>query len=183
MKSKNCIMNTKKVALFALAGCLVLALAGCKEEAENNPGVSDNPNPSPTAMDSVAPTQDPTAAGTDGSSVDFGLQVAPTPNFDSPSTNQSDKLYTIVGSYAYELDPQTLEPIGDPLDPITHEPVANPVLDGVDPTAPNNPQASPSPSAVPSAAPSTSPEPSTTPSPKPTGEGKLPNTGIFLEDD
>ena len=97
--------------------------------------------------------------------VDFGLQSPPTTSFDDvPLENSAavDGLYTILNGYAYALDPNTFEPVGPPLDVNTHQPI---------------PQ-EPEPEVVEEPAP-----PPVVEIVEPTEETKLPNTGIFLEDD
>ena len=167
-------MKLKKFLSLALCLCMVLALCACNKS--NNDDTVAN-NPSTTQGGSPSGTND--SQGDTG--VNFGLQSAPDPDFDSPSTgDDSGKLYTIVGDYAYELDPSTLQPIGDPLDPVTHQPVNNPVLEGENPSTPNNPQ-NQTQEPQQTAEPDSRPEPTQTPAP--TTETKLPNTGMFLEDD
>ncbi len=177
-------MNTKKCLAMLLALCMALALCACNADEGSEPSTPAEP---PASMDPGAQQTDPGDANPD---VSFDLQEPPAPDFDSPATgDDSGKIYTIEGDYAYEMDPATLKPIGPPLDPITKEPVNNPVLDGTNPSTPNNPQYS-NPTAseppaesnppVQSDPPVTTTEPPTTP---PSDENKLPNTGMFLEDD
>lgn len=173
-------MKSKRLMALFLCAMMVLAMSACgAESAEGStaPGVE-----SPAGVPETIPPTDE-----NGTDVNFGLQTAPDPNFDSPATGgSSDKIYTIEGDYAYELDPSTFQTIGPPLDPITHEPVDNPVIGGQNPSTPNNPQNSNPPESQPPASqPPASQPPTATPdpSPAPTGDSKLPNMGMFLEDD
>lgn len=167
-------MKLKKIAALGMAACLALAMCACSAEGEPVP--SDTVPSQGVTEPSTTPDSNPNP------DVTFGLQTPPDPNFDSPATgDDSGKLYTIVGDYAYELDPTTLEPIGDPLDPITHEPVDNPVLEGNNPSTPNNPQNTPAPEA--SDPPVQATPPVTDPAPSNTPDTSLPNMGMFLEDD
>lgn len=171
-------MNPKKLLALVLALMLALALAGCQASNEETPdalGVNSS-QPAPGDQQEQPGNQ----GGSQQGGVDFGLQQAPDPNFDSPASGGSgDKIYTIVGDYAYEMDPNTLEIVGPPLDPITHEPVDNPVLDGENPSTPNNPQNS----APPASEPPASQPPASDPPATSTPDTSLPNTGMFLEDD
>ncbi len=176
-------MKLKKLLVLCLSLCMALALCACKDDNAEGTTSPSVPGTTDSAL-STSPAADDGQQG--GGTVDFGLQTAPDPNFDSPATGtDSGKLYTIVGDYAYELDPSTLEPIGDPLDPITHQPVSNPVLDGTNPSTPNNPQNSQPPASQPPASqpPASQPPASQPPAPENTPDTSLPNTGIFLEDD
>lgn len=181
-------MKPKRVLVLVLAMCLSLALCACGKQ--QTPGAGVSPGSGPQTTQGGDTTTDPTQPPA-GGSVDFGLQTAPDPDFDSPATgDDSGKLYTIVGDYAYELDPATLQPIGEPLDPVTHQPVSNPVLDGENPSTPNNPQ-NDTPVEPPVAPPPADPEPVVEPTTEPVVENteppapevSLPNTGMFLEDD
>lgn len=175
-------MRSKKLLLLVLVLCMAMMLCACnKDEADQTPdalGTADTQ----TLSTSGTPQgqQTPTPQQTSGSTVDFNLQQAPDPNFSSPESGGSDdKIYTIQGDYAYEMDPNTLQIIGPPLDPITHEPVDNPVLDGSNPSTPNNPQDTATPvDNLPE-----DPVDTPTPTEPPKEDNKLPNTGMFLEDD
>lgn len=162
-------MKIKNLWVLLLAVCMMLVLCSCfaaaPEQSEDQPGSSQ----------AADPTEAPSSA------LNFGLQPAPAPDFDSPATgSDTNKLYTIVGDYAYELDPTTLQAVGEPLDPITHEPVSNPVLEGSNPSTPNNPQNTEPPAA---STPPVQSEPPASPAPSATPDTSLPNTGEFLEDD
>lgn len=173
-------MKLKKSLALLLSLCMVLTLCACNKEDKDV--TNANPSQQSGQNGTVGDQQNPA-----DSQVNFGLQSAPTPDFDSPATgDDSGKLYTIVGDYAYELDPATLQPIGDPLDPVTHQPVSNPVLEGENPSTPNNPQNQTQEPATQPTEPSTPPEsdpPAQTEEPAQQAETKLPNTGMFLEDD
>lgn len=173
-------MKVKRLLALLLTATLALFLYACGADNAEQPST---PGAEPTVASPE--TQTPAEPQATGNGVDFGLQPAPEPNFDSPATGgNSDKIYTIEGDYAYELDPSTFQTIGPPLDPITHEPVDNPVLDGNNPSTPNNPQNSTPPASQPPASePPASQPPAASPSPSPSGDNKLPNTGMFLEDD
>lgn len=174
-------MNPKKLLVTVLSLCLLLSLCAC-DSAEEPPDALGTNTTTPSQGDQPAqPSQDATGTQTPGGGVDFNLQPAPDPDFDSPASGGSnDKIYTIQGDYAYEMDPNTLEIIGPPLDPITHEPVDNPVEGGGNPSTPNNPQDTPAASEPPASEPPASDPPATS---TPTADTKLPNTGMFLEDD
>lgn len=172
-------MKLKKCLVLLLSLCLAIALCACGAKEDDTRGADG-------AQSNTTSDSQQTPSGDTGSSVNFGLQSAPDPDFDSPATgDDSGKLYTIVGDYAYELDPNTLQPTGDPLDPVTHLPVSNPVLEGENPSTPNNPQNQPQEPAAPADT-QPDPEPVATaePDPEPVAtQEKLPNTGMFLEDD
>lgn len=139
--------------------------------------------------------------GTGDQQLQFDLQSPGENNFDDVplvrDDSQPTKLYTIDGDYAYELDPNTLTPVGDPLDPVTHQPIAiadQPEPETEEPPAeegdpePEPPVVEPDPYLVES-----NPEPEAEQPvpdividdlpPEIPPEQKLPNTGIFLEDD
>lgn len=140
---------------------MVLSLSACggQDTPDDNTGIT--PPPTPTDMNTTLtpPADDSLAGGSTGApSVDFGLEPVTPPTFDGFTTQQGTGLYTIVDGYAYALDPETLEPTGPKLDPVTHAPV-----EPEEPTEPEEPA---------------EPEPVVS-----EDDGKLPNTGIFLEDD
>lgn len=168
-------MNRRKLLVFALALCMVFALCGCQKDEQTPDALGSNTTHT-TPSDQQGQDNQGGTQQSGGSSVDFGLQPAPDPDFDSPASGGSnDKMYTIQGDYAYEMDPNTLSIVGPPLDPITHQPVDNPVLEGSNPSTPNNPQDVTPPAEEP---------PAQEPDPEPVKpETKLPNTGMFLEDD
>ena len=146
-------MRNLPIRVLAVTTALscVVALSGCNNRKDEDP-----PSLSP-----VASSQSSTSSSSE--TVDFGLESPPSTNFgdiDSTVSQTDPGIYTIIGGYAYALDPNTFEPIGPPLDPITHMPVELPAEDEPEPEA--------------------EPEPELT---KPTETNKLPNTGIFLEDD
>ena len=110
--------------------------------------------------------------------VDFDLEAPQEPAFDDITLSQevgiTDGLYTIENGVAYALDPDTLEKTGPALDPITHEPLEQDVTELVpipdlDVGQETTEEVKPS---EPTKEETTVPE-----------EVKLPNTGIFLEDD
>ena len=146
--------------------CACMVLSGC---SLNLPFVTQTEKQQSTS--SAQPTQ----IGVSEDSLDFTIDSS-VPDFseDSSEVDEStgseigtgNTLYSIVGEYAYALDPETLQPVGDPLDPVTHEPVQE--FSSLDPTV--QPENEP--------VPESSIEIET-----PTEVNKYPNTGIFLEDD
>lgn len=177
-------MKSKKLVTAILALCLAVALCGCNADKEDTPNAI-GPSQSVSQGDATTPPNSNDGSNS-GGRVDFGLQTAPDPNFDSPASGgSSEKIYTIQGDYAYEMDPNTLEIVGPPLDPITHEPVENPVLDGTNPSTPNNPQDTQNNQTPATSEPPVEPEKPDVPpeTSTPPAEEKLPNTGMFLEDD
>ena len=155
-------MKPKKLLALTICACCIMGLCAC---GDKDTGANVPPSSSPSGAQLGQNSSDPNPS----SDVSFGLTPAPDPNFSDPYANNDNKLYTIVGDYAYELDPVTLQPTGDPLDPVTHMPVQNPVTDTENTLMDDNPQYNPN------------PEPSPSPSTKP--DTSLPNTGMFLEDD
>lgn len=182
-------MRMKRLLLLMLAFALTLMLCACQTEKPER-------QPQQNGEATQLPAQGEEG---EGNKVDFGLQTPPDPDFDSPDTSEGEKLYTIIGDYAYELDPATLQPIGPPLDPITHEPVENPVLDGQNPSSPNNPQYNQQPENNNQNQQPENNNQNQQPennnnngnqsgqdqggNQQPTEDTKLPNTGMFLEDD
>ena len=105
------------------------------------------------------------------------------------SEDDDDALYEIKDDgYAYRLDPQTFEAYGEPLDPETHQPISGTSTEYSGPSSEVEPKPVPSES-EPEQEPE--PEPSepventeeNTALVEPTEETRLPNTGLFLEDD
>ena len=162
----------KRTISVAIALCCC-ALSGCSM-------LSDTPSEQQQSIPSAQPS----------APVEFELEALETPTFDNAGLPEgegvSDTLYTIENGVAYALDPNTLEKVGPPLDPITHEelnivPEATDTLEVGDTLIPEKPMISETP--VVSVQPSTTLIPDPTPEQTVSPEDKLPNTGIFLEDD
>lgn len=95
-------MNIKKCLAMLLALCMALALCACNADEGSEPSTPVEP---PASMDPGVQQTDPGDANPD---VSFDLQEPPAPDFDSPATgDDSGKIYTIEGDYAYEMDPVT----------------------------------------------------------------------------
>lgn len=161
--------------VFLLVCALLLGLlTGCGGKDKD-----DAQAPSQDAQTTAPPSTQPEPTGVPdvpgfglegemgGDGVDFNLQSPGNPDFDNVPVGSFDTgLYVTEGDYAYALDPATLDKVGPPLDPVTHEPVQT----EAPPPDENAPEETP---------PETKPE-ETAP---PAEEVKLPNTGLFLEDD
>lgn len=173
------------VSILALAVLCTGLLSGCNRGEENEPsqptmaGVQDG-------QQTTIPDYEDGASSTDGSNEivpppDFGLTSPGDPNFSDMGSGQDEGMYTIEDGYAYALDPATFEKVGPPLDPVTHEVVT--LTDTTDDTVPADTAVQPDDS-------NNEEETTTTPTQTQTQEPskipedqKLPNTGIFLEDD
>lgn len=107
-------MCRRKYGVLALSLILCFSVTSCSlmsgSSGKDKPSDSDQSKDSVTSTPSVAPT--------------FGLASNNNPNFsdESPSSSEKDDgLYTMENGYLYELDPTTFEKIGPALDPITRE--------------------------------------------------------------
>ena len=174
-----------KVLPMILALVLVLScLTACSSDEDTEP----EPSPAPTG-ETIIPGYENGYDASEGEGdegappVDFGLQDGGDPVFSDLGTGVDEGLYTIENGYAYALDPTTFDKVGPPLDPVTHEPIGDAASDdgSVDASGEG------------------SGEGDTTGEGEGNGEGaegssdegsngisdqtKLPNTGIFLEDD
>lgn len=163
-------------------------LSGCGgEEATNGSGVNGTgglmyatgstvPDASASTGTTLTGSTNATASNASSSeegTVTFGLASIDDPNFSDIS---SEGLYTIEGGYAYAIDPVTLDKTGPALDPLTKEPVE---LD-----APAEPVSSEEESVQEKTEEEPEEEPVEEETPVEIPESvKLPNTGIFLEDD
>ena len=199
MTRKN-IQSACKVLALALVASICLVLSGCQAVEDVVGGIFGGDDPAPTATpDQQQPPQDMsgTVPGDPDSEVSFGLQAPGDPVFGDVGLGQqignSEGLYTILDDgYAYLLDPDTMEPTGEPLDPISHEPIS--AREETEPSAeptlyPVGGESLP-PDVVETPAPSDSPAPENTPEPTPAPTAspipvdiQLPNTGKFVEDD
>ena len=197
----------RDICLFAVSAGLVFSLAGCKNDTQILPDqgtLGDAVATDPTGgggNNATAPTPSfgDDQSGT-GSDLTFDLDQPSQPSFDNiplvRDDSQPTTLYAMDGDYAYALDPDTMQPTGGPLDPVTHEPVTiadepsddqsveeltegePPVVEGDqflvegdDTPTDEDPVVVEDPPVV------SEPDPYVNP------EVKLPNTGIFLEDD
>lgn len=168
----------KKAILAFVIAVLCLAVAGCSggggSDKSSQPNDSSGDNyfqnqMSPTT--NISATEPP-------SDVDFDMSAPAAPNFDNMTLTPaaSEPLYTFEDGYAYLLDPDTLQKTGGPLDPVTKEPIEQEPAgepgeeagEG-EPTDPAEPET-----------PGETEEPPAAEIPE---EVKLPNTGVFLEDD
>lgn len=154
-------------ALFTTS-LLIVSLSGCKVLGLGVETTPKNLDPLPSSSISAAEAQD---------DIEFDLEGITDPNFDSITDvkpeSVEDVLYTVEDGVAYALDPNTLEPYGPPLDPVTHEPIE---------TAPPAVY-TPAPTPVPELTPEPTNSPIISAQESLTPDTKLPNTGIFLEDD
>lgn len=178
-----------KLLSVGLSLFMVVSLAGCSL-AENLVGKPSEPPSQVTANPdaTMAVTDDPNALLSPPPQISFGLTEPEHNDFGDPgvaqSTGATTGLYTIgEDGYAYALDPVTFGPVGEPLDPLTHEPIAV--------TATTEPSAEPTeppevlPTIPPTAPPVETVPPTVPPTVQPTvsPENKLPNMGLFTEDD
>lgn len=165
---KKVVKVLSLVLIFSLMSALLVACGGDNEPVDTS---NDNNNAAQTGQTIQQPEDvPPPNFGLDmdntqmGGDIDFGLQSPGDPDFDNvPVGSYDDGLYTIEDGFAYALDPATLDKVGPPLDPVTHEPV------GEGPVVEEPPVEEP-----------LVEEPTIEPPPE---EIKLPNTGMFLEDD
>lgn len=157
---------TKFIAVLTACCALLFVLVACSgDEAQDD---QDNSQPPLSQLNTSLPPDavEPNVPG----DVGFTLQPPSDTNFGSISNDpadMSDGLYTFEDGYAYALDPNTFEKTGPALDPITYQPVD---------VQPEVPVVDPDPTSVPSTVESEPPE-------EVPQDVKLPNTGIFLEDD
>lgn len=171
MKKKN----YSTLLAFCLCLLMALSLVGCGEKDEEDlPQDSGQAAPAPEEQvppaDLGATTPDVPGFGLEGTmggdGIDFQLQSSGNPDFnDVPVGSFDTGLYTVEDGFTYALDPATLEKVGPPLDPVTHEPLEEQPTE-----TPLEPEQTPT----------EAPQEETTPPP---AEVKLPNTGMFLEDD
>lgn len=111
---------------------------------------------------------------------DLNFDMAPptTPDFSDLTLTpaSSEPLYTFEDGYAYALDPETLQKTGPALDPVTKEPIADAAApDTAEPETPVDGEGEPE-----VGEPASADEGAKT---EPDESVKLPNTGIFMEDD
>lgn len=183
-------MNVKKVlkvaAIIATVAILSSVLTSCggKDDATD------------TEDTSTGDTQQTSDTSDSQPTVDFELQQTADPNFDAieqgQSVDTSDGLYTLIDGYAYALDAETLEPTGPALDPITKEPIETQPAEET-PTEEVGTTAEteqPADDAIVPEQPVVNEQPAEEQPIEPTAETevvseevRLPNTGIFLEDD
>lgn len=184
------VYSVRRLLALMMSAMLVLSLlSGC--------GKKDNEEQTPPPNDGVQDGQQTVIPGyEDGpdtsGDVSFGLQDPGDPTFSDIATGEDDGLYTIENGYAYALDPTTFDKTGPALDPITHEVVdpqpqfdadGNLIQDGEGEG--NTEQLPPEGEGGDGTESQTPPDTVQTPPPVvtiPEGQ-KLPNTGIFLEDD
>lgn len=184
--------NSHKVFTLAIVILLMLMfLTACNDEDHyvgNDLNKQDALN---AALAAQNPTDSSGASGEEGEN-NFTLQSPGNTNFDDIGLTHEDdpqqsEMYTIDGGYAYALDPDTLQPTGDPLDPITHEPAdltdvenLNPPKVDPDPKLSEGDDKAEGDTDTQVLADSIS---EGTSSEQVAPQVKLPNTGIFLEDD
>lgn len=173
--------KVRRVSALVLGMVMVTTMAsGCRKKTETppaDPADISQTEPDVSVMGEVDfDLQSPDASMEQADGDDLG--------FDDIQLGQevgiTDGLYTIVDGMAFAIDPVTLEKTGPALDPVTHEPLDPvdmlPDLNLLDDEIPTDEE------------PSVQSSDSTTdPTPKPevpvSDKDKLPNTGVFLEDD
>lgn len=177
-------MRFKHFRKLVIALMMVTLLAGLTTACQKDEPDDVAPAPQPTVIpgyeDGYDPNNDPADTSTDVPAVDFGLQDGGDPTFSDMGTGVDEGLYTIEGGYAYALDPTTFDKVGPPLDPTTHQPI-----DGADTSGTEGEGSDEGSGDGDASGESAEGEGD--------GEGadtqgiddskKLPNTGIFLEDD
>lgn len=188
----------KGILVLMTVMILVLCLTGCKDKGKDKES-SDGGGVTGAPQDGQQITlPDVGVSDTDGGlapdELDFGLQSPGDPDFSDYNTSQNEGLYTIENGVAYALDPDTLEKTGPALDPITHEPIDS-TDTGDDSVIDPNPQPEQNDTSIVISDPEDTAvvsdpedsidtknesEPSVS---EPEPEIKLPNTGVFLEDD
>lgn len=182
----------ERCVMFTLVGVLCVSLAGCSLVDGILPNQSGNPSQVTSNPEASEPVEE--QGTTEGPlspppQISFDLVEPEKGGFGDPgvaqSTGAATGLYTIGDDgYAYALDPTTFEATGEPLDPVTREPIA------VDST-PEPSEAVPveTDSIAESEAPTedvlhtATPVVSTTPTPTVHPDEKLPNMGLFLDED
>ena len=172
------------LTLMLMAAMALLLLSGCGKKDDT---------PTPPASDGVQDGQQVTIPGYDDSQqenagqgdVSFGLQDPGDPDFSDIGTGIDDGLYTIENGYAYALDPTTFDKTGPALDPVTHEVLdPQPVFDEISDVEQTDPNVvAPEENTTEGSGEQTPPEQLPPATPTIPDEVKLPNTGIFLEDD
>ena len=192
--------SRKRKTMFAVCLMLIacMMLTACKGKDDNGAGQSTgNPSgPADGTQVTIPGYEDgnfgetPTGDTGNQGDVSFGLQDPGDPNFSQMGSSIDDGLYTIENGYAYALDPNTFDKVGPALDPVTHEVLdPQPVLDGDIDSTPNDTQTDGDGVAVNpfpgEEVPSSNGEPSQNQPANPAvpDSVKLPNTGVFLEDD
>lgn len=183
----RCIRKVLKLILCLCMALVLCFLCGCGQgdgdtTATSTPGGLDTPPPE----DSQEMPEESAGELSPPPEISFGLEGPGDPIFGDPGlaqdTGSPTGMYTIADDgFAYALDPNTFTPIGPPLDPVTHLPLdvtPEPTIEvSIPPEVTTPPVES---EELPIAGDSIEGDTVTATVPP---EDKLPNTGIFLEDD
>lgn len=160
-------MLCKSLRFSIVCGLSLSLLAGCSGSrgGEDSSPVIETPVLGPV---SVGSTQD----------INFDLEAPTTPNFDDIASQLEVPSYVDVGGETYQEDPATQEPIGDPIPLETEAPPIE--VEGGLPDMPDDIILGEMEDTGGGEAEEEEEEPLIT---TPTEDTKLPNTGIFTEED
>lgn len=169
----------KYIKLLAVYCVVCMVGTGCSLPWSKEPVPIESPavSSAPAMSNSVSEPQDFSNIPEYGGGGEVPVVLPSEDNTMGASSGEdSDALYEVKDDgYAYRLDPQTFEAYGEPLDPVTHEPISGSSVEFSGPTSSAEPE--------PDQSDSTEITDDSTVFVEPTEETRLPNTGLFLEDD